>query len=208
MIPGKTTPLTLPGLTVTSLSKETPDSKFDLTVYLHEDKDQLNGTTVYNTALFRAERIEALVAQYQQVLEHIVASPDQSIQYYSLMTAESQAILPDPHQSLDIPNFNSVPARIRAWAMSTPAHVAVRHGSMALRYDDLLSRSEACARALRKQGLGQGDVIAIRGARSIGLITCHGGRVVGRRGRDASGSKTPGFPPNPHATKFQGHLLH
>ncbi|TFG59833.1 MAG: non-ribosomal peptide synthetase, partial [Nitrospirales bacterium] len=180
MIPGKTSPFTLPGLTVTSISKETPDSKFDLTVYLNEDKEQLNGAMVYNAALFRAERIEALVAQYQQLLEHIVASPDQSIQRYSLVTAESSGILPDANQSLDIPRFDSVPARIRAWAMRTPDHVAVRRGSMALRYDDLLSRSEACARALRQQGLGQGDVIAIRGARSIGLITAMvGGWLAG-----------------------------
>ncbi|MEX2492635.1 MAG: amino acid adenylation domain-containing protein [Nitrospirales bacterium] len=180
MISSEPTPFTLPGLTVTSMSKREPDSKFDLTVYLRKDGNHLDAKVVYNATLFRTERIESLVAQYQQLLEQIVTSPDQSIQHYSLMTPESQAISPDPHQPLDTFTFDSVPTLIRAWAMHTPDHVAVQHGSMALRYDDLLFRSEACARALRQQGLGQGDVIAIRGARSIGLITAMvGGWLAG-----------------------------
>ena len=180
MIPGKATPWTLPQLTVTSMSKETADSKFDLTVYLHEDNEQLRGTMVYNATLFQAKRMKILVAQYEQLLEHIVASPNESIRHYSLMSEEEQTILPDPHHCLDSPNFEAVPTCLRAWALQAPDQVAIRHGSLTLRYADLLSRGETCARALRQQGLRDGDVIAIRGPRSIGLITAMlGGWLAG-----------------------------
>ncbi len=180
MIPGETTPWTLPDLTVTSMSKGTPDSKFDLTVYLYEDKGQLQGTMVYNATLFRGERMKVLAAQYQQLLEDIVISPDHSIQRYSLMSTEEQAILPDPHQCIDSPRFKAVPSLFRTWAIQTPDQVAIHHGTLTLRYGDLLSRGETCARALRQQGLRQGDVIAIRGPRSIGVITAMiGGWLAG-----------------------------
>jgi amino acid adenylation domain-containing protein len=170
MMPGGTDPFTLPGLTVTPMPKTSLDSKFDLTLYLHETSQQLRGTVVYNATLFKTERIEALVAQYNQVLEQLVAAPERSLPSYSLVTDESRIWLPNPHARLEAPPQDSVLTCIRRWAARTPDQVAVRQGTETLCYGELLNRSEACSCALIKQGEGPGEVVAIRGPRSIGLL--------------------------------------
>jgi amino acid adenylation domain-containing protein len=170
MMPGGTDPFTLPGLTVTPMPKTSLDSKFDLTLYLHETSQQLRGTVVYNATLFKTERIEALVAQYHKVLEQLVAAPERSLPSYSLVTDESRIWLPNPHARLEAPPQDSVLTCIRRWAARTPDQVAVRQGTETLCYGELLNRSEACSCALIKQGEGPGEVVAIRGPRSIGLL--------------------------------------
>ena len=160
----------LPEVTIHKFSRNKLESKFALTMYVTEQESEIHCRLVYQCALFRAERMQSLLTQYHKILEQLVVAPELSIQSYSLVTDESRAWLPDPHVVLEAPSQDSVLTCIRQWAIRTPNQIAIRHGTATLSYCDMLSQSEACAQALQQQGVGVGDVVAIRGPRSSGLI--------------------------------------
>jgi amino acid adenylation domain-containing protein len=61
---------------------------------------------------------------------------------------------------------------IAAWASSAAMNVAVTQGERSWSYAELWNAATGLARALRRQGLQRGDVVAIAGARSFGLVSC------------------------------------
>ena len=172
MVPGDTEPFALHRLKVTRLATGTPESKFDLTLYLRDSAQELSATVAYNGGLFTTTRIEALVEQYQWLLEQIATAPEQSIHTYSLVPAARPSWLPDPQKELPIPSQDPVVTQFQAWSKHDPSQVAIQHGSRTISYGDLFTESERCARVLLRQGGGKrSQVVAIRGPRSIGLVT-------------------------------------
>lgn len=69
-------PLTLQGLTVTTLESESRKTKFDLTLAMREAPESLVGIYEYNTALFQRETIEQLAQSFVAILEEIVSRPE------------------------------------------------------------------------------------------------------------------------------------
>jgi amino acid adenylation domain-containing protein len=59
---------------------------------------------------------------------------------------------------------------VDAWVQRAPAQVAVCQGDHQWTYGELGARADTLARALLATGLGAGDVVAIAGARSFGLV--------------------------------------
>jgi non-ribosomal peptide synthetase component F len=95
-------PLQPPDLRIAPLSQEV-GAKFDLTVYVTDYSDGLLFSFVYDQDLFRAERMVAMMEQFQHLLEQIAAKPEKAISGYSLVTNRSRAVLPDATISLPEP---------------------------------------------------------------------------------------------------------
>ena len=68
-------------------------AKFDLTVVIDDNRDQLTGWTEYPVALFKADTIERLWHNYVRVLEQVVTKPDSQLQDISLLS-------PDEYQQI------------------------------------------------------------------------------------------------------------
>ncbi|HIC80414.1 MAG TPA: hypothetical protein EYP07_05530, partial [Kiloniellaceae bacterium] len=66
-------------------------SRFDLTFYLNETSDGLNGVMEYNSDLFDRSTIVRLLADYQRLLEAIVAAPRQAVSEYRFYAADQAA---------------------------------------------------------------------------------------------------------------------
>jgi amino acid adenylation domain-containing protein len=162
--------LNLSGLTTSPQSFPGPKSFFDLTLYFQEYTDSICLTLAYNIDLFNELRIHELLEQFHGLLIQLMAHPHRRLDTYSLLTDSSRAILPDPQVGLEAPQQDSALTCFCRWAARTPDQVAISHGAEILRYGDLLSRSEACAKGILKEGVRPGAVVAIRGPRSIGLI--------------------------------------
>ncbi len=79
--------LELTGLTLTPVEFEVKSAPFDLVFALSEIADTLVGSVTYSTELFDRDTVRRLVGHYQNVLEGVVAAPDQPL--------SSLAILPD-----------------------------------------------------------------------------------------------------------------
>jgi amino acid adenylation domain-containing protein len=80
--------LQLPGLTLSPLPLPSTVSKFDLSLFIVEQAEELSCTLEYNTDLFDAATIERLIASFQTLLEEIVRNPDARIQRIAMTSAE------------------------------------------------------------------------------------------------------------------------
>ena len=162
--------LELPGLTLSSLELNESESKFSMTLYVEERLGDLSLQLVYQRDLFSAERMTCLLNQFQYLLEQIVATPDNPIGLYSLVTPESRPLLPDPSAMLPQPEYELVTTMFTNWVNRTPEHSAVCQGSCSWNYSELSTSAHALARVLLSHGVKRGEVVAVFGSRSFGLI--------------------------------------
>ena len=152
------------------LKREDESSKFDLTLYVDEKRGATRLRLVYNADLFRPERMSELLAQLERVAEQAVASPDRPIGACDLLTPEARRRLPDPAAPLAEPRYPLAAELFAARVLEDPQATAVRQDGRRFSYAALSAAAEAVAMALRDQGLRPGEVVAVRGDRSFGLI--------------------------------------
>jgi amino acid adenylation domain-containing protein len=162
--------LDLLGITTERFSFPEAQSKFDLTLYVAEQKNQIDFDLVYKVDLFSQARMKCFLDQYRHLLEQIVAVPQDPIQSYSLVTPESRELLPDPSAVLAEPLQQLVTSLFASWAMRTANQPAISQGEQNWTYSELAESAETLARFLRVSGVERGDVVAIHGRRSFGLI--------------------------------------
>ncbi|MCP4549380.1 MAG: amino acid adenylation domain-containing protein [bacterium] len=158
------------GMHFDSLELPEAESKFAMTLYATERDGAISLRLVYRRDLFCDERMIALLDQFQYLLEQIVAAPDRSICTYSLVTPVSRTVLPDPRITLPEPLYELITSVFASWAERLPQKTAVCQEERSWTYGELANRSQTIARLLRAQGLQRGDVVAVAGSRSFGLI--------------------------------------
>ncbi|HEU5133299.1 MAG TPA: condensation domain-containing protein, partial [Pyrinomonadaceae bacterium] len=71
--------LELPGLKLSPFEFRVTTAPFDMILSLNEIGDHLRGSVTYNTALFDEQTIERLFIDYENVLERVVADPNQPL---------------------------------------------------------------------------------------------------------------------------------
>jgi amino acid adenylation domain-containing protein len=162
--------LELLGLKTEPVNIAEPDSKFDLTLYVKEQKSNIELELVYNADLFRQDRMTEMLNQLRHLLLQVTKNPDKSIATYSLVTEASQHLLPDPGIALAEPHQELVMNMFARWVERTPEKEAVSQGEHSWTYAELAERADMLAQELIARGVEKGDVIALCGSRSFGLI--------------------------------------
>ncbi|MDZ8110116.1 MAG: amino acid adenylation domain-containing protein [Nostoc sp. DedQUE12a] len=162
--------LEIPGVAVEPIPMLETGSKFDLTLYVTEQNQGIKLDLVYNTDLFTPERMMEMLHQFHHLLNQIVTAPENQISFYSLVTPQARFLLPEPTAVLPQPEYQLVTTMFTSWVNSVPEHSALRQGSQAWNYGDLGKIAQGLAEALLSQGLQRGDVVAVFGTRSFGLI--------------------------------------
>lgn len=170
--------LSLDGLSVRSLNTNEPVSMFDLTVYVRERADATHLRLVYNADVFGHTGMSCVLQQYVYLLDQVVSAPEKPIRSYSLVTPESRQWLPDPSRVIVEPAQELVMSRFASWARRAPQREAVSQGGQTWTYGELAERAENLARVLRARGVERGDVVAIYGRRSFGLIAAMMGTLA------------------------------
>ncbi|MFL6332859.1 MAG: amino acid adenylation domain-containing protein [Pyrinomonadaceae bacterium] len=160
----------LPGLEVESLPTPEAGAKFDLTLYVKDHHSRINFTIAYNTDLFDREQMVGLSEQLNHLLTQIAENPQRKISSYSLVTERSRQILPDPEQALK-PSWEGSGHEIFArQARSAPGHPAVADEQLSLSYGELEASSNRLAQFFVAEGIRRSEVVAVYGARSVGLV--------------------------------------
>jgi amino acid adenylation domain-containing protein len=149
----------------------TPWAKFDLTLYVYEEAQGPNLVLVYNADLFEPEPMSEMLEQLKHLIGQIVEAPDKTIGSYSLVTPRTRSLLPDPAAMLDEPRYELVTTTFASWATRQPNNIAIRQGERCWTYAQLLSAARELAGTLSAQQLGKGDVVAVVGPRSFGLVS-------------------------------------
>ncbi|MGH9390245.1 MAG: AMP-binding protein, partial [Vicinamibacteria bacterium] len=111
-----------------------------------------------------------MLGQLSSLLEQIAAAPHERISSYSLLTPSAMRFLPDPTVPIPEPETGIVGDDFLSWSDRTPSAPAVVQNGHVLTYGDLAQRSRAIAESLLGRGFAPGDVVAVAGQRSFGLI--------------------------------------
>jgi len=83
-------------------------SKFDLAMVVDEGKDSAAVALNYNTDLFEANTIRRMLAQYEHLLEGIVADPDQPVRTLPMENALDRDLPHNPYQAADAAGLPAV----------------------------------------------------------------------------------------------------
>ncbi|MEM7593187.1 MAG: amino acid adenylation domain-containing protein, partial [Cyanobacteria bacterium P01_A01_bin.83] len=165
------TQVELPGLKTQLISVgEATTSKFDLTLYAAEKKQGIELQLVYNADLFSPERMQVLLGQLHHLLGQIVDTPDRPIRTYSLVTPSAKSLLPDPGEVLPEPDYELVTTIFSSWVNRTPEQAAICQENNTWNYSDLSRTAQTLAKVLLAYRIKKGEVVAVSGTRSFGLI--------------------------------------
>ncbi|WP_282362188.1 non-ribosomal peptide synthetase, partial [Pseudomonas sp. PS01300] len=162
----------LPGLEVERLDWDNHTAQFDLTLDTTETADGLSAILVYATDLFDAATIERLARHWQNLLQAIVADPQQRVGELPLLDAREQ--------QANLQQWNPAPAQfasqrclhelIEAQAARAPGSIALTLGDAQLSYRELNERANQMAHALIAQGIGPEVLVGLACERSLEMV--------------------------------------
>jgi amino acid adenylation domain-containing protein len=106
----------LPGLEAHLLPAAERTSKFDMALFLERQGDVMRGDWVYARALFKGERIEALIQAWLGLLHQVVEQPCAALAHFTipLPPVESSALANSPSPSSKLDKLKKMPARAAA----------------------------------------------------------------------------------------------
>jgi non-ribosomal peptide synthetase component F len=160
------------GLTMSSVKIDTTKAKFDLTLALQDEAEGLRGSLQYSSDLFKGETISRMLGHFRNLLEEIVANPEQRINDLPLLTAA------DRHQLLeewndtkrDYPSDKCIHQLFEEQVERSPDSIALVFEDRRVTYRELNSKANQLARHLKQFGVGADVAVAICMARSVEMM--------------------------------------
>jgi amino acid adenylation domain-containing protein len=160
--------LRLPGLTAEVLPEATSGSLFDLTLYVRNDAGRTRIEVVYATDLFDHDRVEALLRQYVHLLEQVLAAPERRLAGIGSLPAAGRP-LPEPARSLEPAIQPGLLAQLQRVVQAEPDRPAVV-GDGVLTRKEVWQAAGRLAGLLREEGIGAGEVVAVRAERTPWVV--------------------------------------
>ncbi|TCP54489.1 amino acid adenylation domain-containing protein [Tumebacillus sp. BK434] len=162
---------TFNGLTVSMMGIESKTAKFDVSLFLTEDQDGLEGVFEYNTDLFDAETIERMGTHYCNLLAAVLHSPDTRIdELVFLSAAERRDVLAEGYRELAYDRDATMHGLFERQAALTPDAPAVVDGERSLTYRELNEAANRLAHHLLTLGAGPDVPVGIYLERSLEIV--------------------------------------
>ncbi|MEG4235045.1 amino acid adenylation domain-containing protein [Microcoleus sp. Pol11C3] len=145
---------------------------FELAVNASETKNKLVLECQYNTNLFDAATIRRRMAEFEMLLEGIVANPECPLQNLPILTAaEKQQLLVEWNSTqTNYPESACIHQLFEVQAEQTPEAVALVFGEQKLTYQQLNCRANQLAHYLQTLGAGPEVLVGVCFERSIDAI--------------------------------------
>uniref|UniRef100_UPI0025809F65 non-ribosomal peptide synthetase n=1 Tax=Salegentibacter sp. UBA1130 TaxID=1947451 RepID=UPI0025809F65 len=139
------------GLHPVSLEGEYEVSKFDLSFFLFDNKEELEGKINYATSLFRRDTIERMLNHYTYLLEDLVEAPEKLYGNTSLLSEEDyqRVIYNWNDTNAPYPSDKTIHELFETQVAKTPNAVALVFEGEELTYSELNKRSNQLARHIR-----------------------------------------------------------
>ncbi|HYG65538.1 MAG TPA: amino acid adenylation domain-containing protein, partial [Thermoanaerobaculia bacterium] len=169
-VPGKA--LELPGLQIRQVPVDSRTSKFEMTLYMVEGENGLDGYLEYNTDLFDLSTIERFLGHFRAVAEGVAADPDRPLSELPwLAGAERRQLLVDWNATaVDVPRDVCLHELIASQAARTPEVIAADFEGEPLTYGDLEARANRLAHHLRSLGVGPEVLVGLSMERSLDML--------------------------------------
>ncbi|GAB1539416.1 hypothetical protein NUACC21_20820 [Scytonema sp. NUACC21] len=165
-------PLELSGLTVSPLVFDNGTAKFELRFNLLETSQGLTGLVEYSTDLFEALTITRMVKHFQNLLEVIVANPEQRLSELSFLTESErhQLMVEWNDTKVEYPQHQCIHQLFEAQAERTPNAIAVVFEDQQLTYRELNAKANQLAHYLRYLGVKPEVLVGICVERSLDMV--------------------------------------
>lgn len=165
-------PLQLPGLKVAQVAVHAPIAKFDLSLSLSDDPDELHATFEYATDLFDHTTIERMAGHFVRLLGAIVAEPSERIGRLSLIgPAERDLMLVAWNDNTTAyPSHSTVHQQFAEQALRVPRNTALMFEGCAMTYAELDGKSSQLAHYLVQHGIGPDMLVGICVERSFEMV--------------------------------------
>ena len=164
--------LELPGLSLTPLSGDNVTAKFDLTLSMREIDTELEGLLEYNTDIFDAATIIRMGEHFQQLLEAVLANPEQPVTEIPLLTeAERNQLLVEWNDTVvEYPSDKCIHQLFEEQVEKNPDAVAVVFEQEQLTYQQLNAKANQLARYLQTLGVKPETLVGISIDRSLEMV--------------------------------------
>lgn len=162
--------LDLPGLSVDYEPPPTTGAQFPLELYVTERGDGLDLELLYHRARYSPELMTAFLEQYDGLLRQVVAAPGAALSSLDLVTSRARELLANPEEAIEAARLPSVVDDIAARIAETPREIALEYGDTRIDYATFGGKVAAVASALNRLGVTSGNVVAVSGPRSPGVV--------------------------------------
>ncbi len=145
----------LPEVTISPVEAHSGTAKFDLTLFMIEEGEQLSGALEFNTGLFDRFTVERML-EHLELLASITADPDQLVDRLNLLPEHERRLLLTTWNdtAVEFPEHLAAHQLFEAQVERTPDAVAVRFRDEALTYAEL----NACSTSWRTTWSGSASV--------------------------------------------------
>jgi amino acid adenylation domain-containing protein len=159
-------------LAMTPIEIETGTAKFDLTLAVEERANGLAVAMEYNSDLFDEATVTRMLGHWRELLEGIVANPDQRISDLPLLTdAERRQLLVEwNNTNTAYPREKPIHQLFEEQVEQTPDAVALVFNGRQLTYGELNTRANQLAHHLQKLGVRVDTLVGICMERSVDMI--------------------------------------
>lgn len=154
------------------------DAKLPMTFYIEQYRDQIGLRILYQPGLFSSERIGSLLDQFEYLLQQILDDVALPLSAYSLVSPQSLTVLPDASQPLPQPTYELAMQTLLRRAQEAPTAPALVQGDLCWTYGQLGEQATQLAKTLVALGCRGGDVVAVIGLRSPGLIAAMAAAMI------------------------------
>lgn len=167
--------LEIEGVNFTPYSFGTKSTVYDLTLTLSEDKKQnvISGYIEYSTRLFQRETIERMVANFQQMLNSIVADKEIFIEDIDLISSGEKQLLCEKFNKTKL-SFNNnflIQGMFEQNAKDFPDKIALIVSSgKSMSYAELNNKANALAWHLIELGVKKETIVGVMTSRDESLI--------------------------------------
>ncbi|NQZ20712.1 MAG: amino acid adenylation domain-containing protein [Colwellia sp.] len=154
---------TLNDLDVEIVSNRQAVAKFDFSVHIFVNQDNIKIQWEFNTNLFSKERLETILTHFLAFIDHHVEHEFSKVLLYKF---DGHSAVNEVRKS----NFNayiSNPELIEQYATSQPQAVAVKDGEKRLNYRQLVQNANKFIAGLQQSGVKFGDRVAVYMDKSI-----------------------------------------
>ncbi|MED4804369.1 non-ribosomal peptide synthetase [Bacillus atrophaeus] len=165
--------LQLDGLQLKTADVDHPISKFDISLYVMENEEELYCQFEYSTSLFEKETIQRWSRFFLRLVENTVSSPDTELDDISVLTKEEEKTFIQSFSPLPTTSFplaQTLHHQLEKQAAKTPERPAVFYGEEVISYKELNERANRVAWELIERGVTSETVIAITGRRSPEML--------------------------------------
>jgi len=157
-------------LELEAVALERRSAQFDLTLTFGELAEGLGAELRYNRDLFEPTTARRMLGHLGRLLEAAAAAPERSVIELPLLSASERAQLLEWASARPVePRAQTLHGAVLGRAAEAPAAIALGRGGERLSYGELVRRSGALARHLRRLGVGTETPVALWAERSLAV---------------------------------------